>query len=515
MNERFRRIGAIVVADVLIRFRRLSTLVVFLLMTAFAYLWVPDPATGRALLQINGRRCLYNSAAIGMATASLSAILVGLFGFYVISNAIGRDARSRCGFVIASTTMRSSEYLFGKFVGNVLFLTTFIFGFMISSMAMLIVRGEASLQPFVFAKQYVLLVPPVIMIVSALALLFEAVPFLSGRFGDVVFFFVWTLLMGLTVNALEHGAPVTFVGIFDVSGLGYLLDQTRTVLHTHSLAIGASHFDPHKPVFIYPGLNWDPAWFLPRLGSLLMPLPVIGLARLFFHRFDPMRVKQGTTKHGTSWFSRINLLFKPLTRAAMRLVAGGSPSLLRASIADALLTITATPVLAIAVIGTAIAAIASPSINAVMMVISAAIGISICDISTRESRAGTSALVWSMPIVQPRFVAWKMLASLIVTSLFLAVPLLRAASLQMIVGALFVCAAATFLGIVSSNPKTFVVLFLSYWYLATNDKGSTPWLDFFGFNGAATRGVTLGYLAAAIACIALAQLVHVMRLRRA
>lgn len=49
MRLRLRRMAAIVKADFLIRFRRLSTLIVFLLLSSFVYVWVPDPATGSAL----------------------------------------------------------------------------------------------------------------------------------------------------------------------------------------------------------------------------------------------------------------------------------------------------------------------------------------------------------------------------------------------------------------------------------------------------------------------------------
>ena len=63
------RIAAIVRADFLIRFRRLSTVIVFLLLSGFAYVWVPAPASGRTLMQIAGARVLYNSAAIGMGTS--------------------------------------------------------------------------------------------------------------------------------------------------------------------------------------------------------------------------------------------------------------------------------------------------------------------------------------------------------------------------------------------------------------------------------------------------------------
>ena len=96
------RIAAIVRADVMIRFRRFSTLVIFLLLSASALLWVPDLKTGRTLISIGGHRALYNSGSIGMATAMLAAMFVGLFGFYVVSNAVRRDVISRCGFVAAS-----------------------------------------------------------------------------------------------------------------------------------------------------------------------------------------------------------------------------------------------------------------------------------------------------------------------------------------------------------------------------------------------------------------------------
>ena len=178
MTETFQRIAAIVRADFLIRFRRLSTLVIFLLLSFFAYVWIPDPATGRTLMQIGKGRVLYNSAAIGMATAVLATIFIGLVGFYVTSNAVQRDLDSRCGFVIASTTMKTREYILGKFLGNVVFLATFVGGFMLVSMAMVLVRGEAPLQPLIFAKQYLILAPSAIVFVAALSIVFESIPFL-------------------------------------------------------------------------------------------------------------------------------------------------------------------------------------------------------------------------------------------------------------------------------------------------------------------------------------------------
>ena len=109
MTASLSRIAAIVGADFRIRFRRVSTVIVFLLLSAFAYVWIPNPSTGRTLIQINGQRAIYNSGAIGLGTASLGMIFVGLFGFYVISNAIRRDVTTRCGVIAASTPMRSGD----------------------------------------------------------------------------------------------------------------------------------------------------------------------------------------------------------------------------------------------------------------------------------------------------------------------------------------------------------------------------------------------------------------------
>jgi hypothetical protein len=45
-------------ADFLVRFRRVSTSVVFPLLSALAYVWIPVRSTGRALIQINEHRAI-------------------------------------------------------------------------------------------------------------------------------------------------------------------------------------------------------------------------------------------------------------------------------------------------------------------------------------------------------------------------------------------------------------------------------------------------------------------------
>jgi len=488
---------AIAKADVLIRFRRASTVVVFLLLSAIAYLWVPDPLTGRALMQIGKARALYNSAAIGMATALLGTLFVGLAGFYVISNAIRRDAQTRCGSIIAATTVRSGEYILGKFLGNALFLGVFFAGFMLVAMAMVVVRGEAPLEPLIFLKQYLLIVPPPIFYVSALAILFESVPWLSGRFGDVLYFFVFMAgLAFATAGALEGNIP--WAVYFDPSAMSSVLLQLAAATHTKSLSIGATNFDASQPPIVYHGVVASGGFLLQRAVSMLIPLPLLLIARLSFHRFDPVRVKVAAKGQG-KWLSRINAMLKPLTRWL-----GGRGMIT----ADAAMTITSAPLVAIAILACAFAP---------MPIAFAVMAIAIADVACRDQRAGTTALIRSAPRVRERFVWWKTASAGLIAVAFLAVPAIRGGAhglVALIAGAFFVVAAATALGVISGNAKTFIVVFLSFWYAVTNDGGATPALDFAGFYGKGTPMIVATYAAIGAAMLVAAQLVYSLRLQR-
>ncbi|HKS25590.1 MAG TPA: hypothetical protein VJZ76_22565 [Thermoanaerobaculia bacterium] len=480
------RIAAIALADARIRFRRTSTVVVFLLLSGLAYLWVPAPSTGRSLMIIGGARALYNSAAIAMATAILGTLFIGLAGFYVISNAVRRDAQSRVGAIIAATPLRSGEYIAGKFAGNVLFLTTFFFGFMLVSMAMVVVRGEAPLEPWTFVVQYLLLAPPPILFVSALAILFECIPWLSGRFGDVAYFFLFLMSMGITTAMVASGG-MAWASYFDPSGLSAVFAQNSAMLHTKSIAIGASPFDPRKPPIVYPGLAIGGSFVAQRLVAMLIPLPLLLLARVSFHRFDPVRIRVAA-KAERRWLARLNALLKPLTRALLRMPAARSLPL--AAVADAQLTLASAPWIAIAIVA------AAASRNRPFAFL--AMAIAIADVATRDVRFNTVTMLYAAPRLREHFVAWKAMSASIVALLFV----ITYPSLATFAGAFFTVAAAVAL----PSPKAFIVLFLSFWYIVVNDKGATPALDFGGFYGKSPPSVALTYAAIGAAILAIAAL---------
>jgi len=477
---------------------------------------------GRTLIQINGQRAIYNSGAIGLGTASLGMIFVGLFGYYVISNAIRRDVVTRCGVIAASTPMRSGEYLLGKFFGNLVFLAVFVCGFMLSSMVMLAVRGEARLEPFVFIEQYLLLTPAAIVFVSAVAVLFESIPWLSGKFGDVIYFFLWSTVIGLVgANEATHG-QMNWLRCFDFTGFGFMIDQLQRTLHTESVSIGASSFDPTKPTIIFQGLTLTPEWIVPRAISLLVPLLLLPFAGLFFHRFDPVRTGRISGKGRRNWIGKIQNLFKPLTRRAVSLlmIPGRSGSFVGAIWTDAALTLTLFPFVFVAFVGLTIASSIAP-LAGILPIAFAVIALIVSDVATRDARAGTTASVRSISRLRENYVWWKLGSTGLLSLLLCAVPLVRTIShgplalVALIGGIIFVASTATALGVTTANPKTFIVGFLTFWYVVVNDKGANPMLDFAGFYGRSTGPTIVLYAAISLVAIGAAQLLYRTRLARA
>jgi hypothetical protein len=528
MIERVHRLLAVVRADVLVRMRRPSTAILFVLLSIIPYMWIPAPSTGRALISIGGRRALYDSAAIGMATAMLGTLFLGLAGFYIVSNTLRRDVTSRCGFVIASTTMRGSEYIVGKFAGNVAFLTLFTLGYMAAAMAMLLVRGEAALEPLVFAKQYLVLMPPSIVFVSAISIAFECTPLLRTKLGDVAYFILWIMLLAAAGSMVE-GNSSRWSSSLDVTGLGVVMQQIEAGPGGKSVSIGASTFDASKPPVVFRGLELGTKWLGPRIAAMLWPLLLLVVARLFFHRFDPARVRSMPNERSRrSWGGRLNAMSKPVARLVVRIGEAVAslpllPSFVRAALTDATATLAAFPLVVVAIGGFAVAAAASDAqslFSGLLPIAYAACGIAIADVASREKRSGTTALAFAVPGLRTKLVAWKFASSLVVALVFLAVPLARAIAFRpetavpLLAGVAFIAATATSLGIVSSNPKTFLVLFLTFCYVVMNDQGASPAMDYAGFFGATTPAVTAGYGLAAIGALVAAQLYHLSELRR-
>jgi hypothetical protein len=527
MKERVRHILAVVRTDFLLRFRRPSTAVIFLIMCAAAYLWIPAPSTGKALIQVEERRALYNSIALAIGTSTIFTLLMGLFGYYLVSNSIKRDIQTRTGFILASTTLRNGEYLAGKFIGNIVFLSSISIGFLLSSMIMQLIRGEAPLEPLTFIGIYALMVPPLLVFISTIAIIFESTKVLSGKFGDVLYFMVWIGFIAFTAVGSERNPNPHFSSYVDSMGMGYLMGQMKTILGVDSLAIGSSKYDMTKTPFVLSTFPFRPEWILPRLISLIWTIPLLLIPLARFHRFNPDRIKSTSRRIRHGFIEKINSLLKPVSRLITApfsriLNSRNKPSFIRSVAAEVLLTLQIYPVATLLIaFFTIFFLILSPTaIQDKLPLAFAAMVVVLADLATREKIIGTMPVILAAPKLRSNFVLWKLITAIILALAFIWIAVLKLlvvqpfSALTLIGGSIFAAACATGLGISTSNPKSFIVLFLFFLYLVMNDGGHNPFFDFAGWFKQATFSTVAIYATISVAFIALAESFHRINLKR-
>jgi ABC-type transport system involved in multi-copper enzyme maturation permease subunit len=512
-----RRIFTIAATDVRMRVARGSSAVVLVALCMFAYMVVPDLSTGRALMQVNGHRALYNSATIALATSSLCAVLLGLAGFYLISNTVRRDVESRTGYVIASTPVRNVEYLVGKLLGSAAFLALVVVVYVLNVMAMQLLRGEAPVEPLTYLAMFLAIVGPVVIVVAGIALMFECVRPLSGRIGDILYFFLWAFLLSVPA-ATAIGSKPGAASNFDVFGMAFIInaanDQVANDFHAHpEVSIGSSRFDATRSPWRFKGVTWTAPVIVSRITSALLVVPALLIAWLRFARFDPARMKGGAAGSRTSVRGR---MAAPLRRmlGVLRPASWGGPGLVRATLGEIALTIMLRPIVFLAVVAAAIAGVLVPAATlrtALIPIVFVALVATLAEIPTRDRVARVDGIRNGIAGLRASSAFAKLLAALGITVAFLVMPLLRLAisapadALSLLIGGWLFAAAGVGLGTLSRTPKLFAGVAPLFLYVVMSS-AHAPEFDFAGWNGAADNGVRAAYFLTAMIFAALAVL---------
>jgi hypothetical protein len=269
-------------ADFLERVRRYS----FLLTLAGALYLGYGVATEKIWVVIgNSYRGVYNSAWIGAVMAVSCSTFLTLIGFYVVKNSVQRDTETRVGQILAATPMRKSFYAVAKTVSNFAVLASMVVVLLLAAVAMQFFHAEVHhVSLWKLWSPFLLIALPAMAITAALAVLFEMLPLLNGGFGNVAYFFVWSIGLALSVQ----------IGGSDPTGIQLLFRSTRAALmkidqnyrDSFSLTIGGEHA---IRTFLWNGFDWTAPVVLGRMMWVFVAMAIALLASLFFHRFDPAR----------------------------------------------------------------------------------------------------------------------------------------------------------------------------------------------------------------------------------
>ena len=298
---------------------------------------------------------------------------------------------------------------------------------MVTSMAMLLLRAEAPLQPLVFVRQYLLLTPGAIVFASVDRCPFRVCPLALRKTRRC------PLLLSLDGVAGSSGEPgsdkggISWGRYLDFTGFGFMISQAQRTLGVESISIGSSPVDPSLTPIVFPGLSLTSGSFVPRLVSSLLPIVLLPIATLFFHRFDPVRTGRSADKGKRNWIGRIQMLFKPISRRLSPSHANGARySFTNAIWADALLTLTLFPLALVAIVGAAVFARYRQTCRRPCQLFLLHLRSS----SPMSRRAKCAQLrrpaSTRAPRLRENFVWWKFASAFVLALLMCAVPILRA-----------------------------------------------------------------------------------------
>ena len=485
---------AMVQNELRLRSRRISSLLVLLAAVGLAWLMVADPRSGVAMMVVGRARMVYDSATLAFGSATLTGMLLGLAGFYLSRGRCQEDLRSGCAQVLGATPMSSSLLLLARWLGALLFLVILTLGMMLTVWVLQWTRGEGPVQPLVYLETYTLLLLPVLVFSASLAVLCDAWAPLMGKRGDLLFFGFWMAQFAVLPLTLGQGMrTLNPMFALDISGMSSSLIQLCATLNTEHISVGGGPFDAALPMLNFPADYWSSqltALRLAAVGVATLPLlPALGL----FHRYDPDLVRARPVAQRGFWAGLLARLLAPLTRACARLLplSARLPGLAGQVVADALLSLILSPLALLLLPAAWLAGLLLPAAQLPALLIAgcAVWGVLISDLPARDAQSGCSELQAALPGgASLRY--WRQgLASLLLGLLFCAPALLRwldpMATAALLAGLLLLSACASLLGQATQGGRSFLMLFLSWLYLATQMPDVRA-LDLLGFNRAAT-----------------------------
>ena len=499
----FSTLKIVLLTEVRIRLRRLSTLVTLLAMIVLAWMVFEDPATGSSLLVVEGARVLYTSSALALASVTLFGMLFSMAGFYLVRGRISEDVRCGLGGVIGASKITNSLFLFGRWLGGVSYLFVLSMAFMLSIMVCQVFRGVGPIEPLIYLQTYALILLPLICFTVSGAILFDSIASLMGKLGDVIYFFIWVSVvaqLGLMGEHLSQGSSVvSALMILDFYGLASCMQALNTQLHTANIALGMAVFDPHlAPITLRAELWSAPLIVVRALSTLLaacLALPAVWL----FHRYSSDKVKFSQASVRRSPLGVLNAWLRPLSGLARPIftLALKAPGVLGQALADIAVILMSAPSAMLALVLVSVFALFTPiaHVNTLLLPATAIWGILISDFSTRDFVVGCEDMTGVvLGGVSRRYLRY-VLTSVLLGLLFVGVIVVKMAFsqpfllLELLIGLLSLSAVAALLGRTSRTSRLFLALFLFWLYIATQVPRA-PELDILAFNGVA-NGVTM------------------------
>lgn len=495
-----------------LRLRRSSTLVALLVVAVSSWLMTGDPATGSSVLVVSKAHVQYTSSVIALGSATLACFLFGLGGFYLVRGRSAQDIRSGSGSVIGATPVGNVTFLLGRWTGGMAYLSLLLMTFMLTMLALHLMRGVGPVEPLVYLQTYIFLLLPMLIFTVSVAVLCDSYAPLMGKAGDVLYFILWVAQLTAAIGHTQGTAGlVPPIAMLDFSGIGTCILLLHQNFATDDVQLGGAVFDRALAPVYMKAIVWSAQLSAYRAIAALVALLPLVPAFFLFHRFSPDRIKVAAASVRRSPLQVLNGWALPLARVVQPLfrLAAVSPGLAGQVLADVALTLTSSPAALLAAAASMLAALLLP-LDSVGTGLSAAVafwGILISEVSTRDGTAQMEEMTGAVPGGAVRRYVRQWGATFVLGLLFTGPAAVRFAldaplrAGAVIVGVLCLSALASLFGRVAGSARLFLALFLFGLFVAVNGVHE-PVLDMVGFNGAANAASVSMYLMVALAALA-------------
>ncbi len=205
--------AALFMADLRQRTRSPRFWIVALAVTIAGWWCLPPLDAGYMIVAVGDHhRGYYSSAWIGMVLAMVS-LLWGLVGFYLVRGTVQRDFDTRVWQLLGTTSMRRSAYLVAKWASHVAVMGGLVLATLVVGLVAQQVRAEdRHVDLWELVKPSLFIALPTLAVSAALAIWFDVIPALRRTAGNIVFFFVWVLLLTTGPVGIQHDRQAVAAG---------------------------------------------------------------------------------------------------------------------------------------------------------------------------------------------------------------------------------------------------------------------------------------------------------------
>jgi hypothetical protein len=350
--------------------------------------------------------------------------------------------------------------------------------------------------------------------VAAVAVLFEAVPFLSGGFGNIVYFFAFVMIIPFTMESkIIETRPA-----LEPLGMALLKqDMAQEVLQVFpdydgSFMLGGLE-TPITGTFTWTGIDWTPSVIVTRFAYIGLAILVTLFGALVFDRFDPSRTKPRRMKSKTS------LSTPDVARVQQALPAISLTPSNRAANQFRFINVLLAELKLllkgqywwwyVGALGLIVASLVNPVETTRQYVLPFAWiwhVLLLSPLGNREARDNVQQLAFSSAAPLWRQLPAQWIAGFLVTLIMGSGAALKfilsgdtISLLAFLSGSLFIPSLALVLGVWSGTSKPFEIVYVSLWYLGPLN--NVPGLDFIG---ARTNGRPELFIPLSLALIAFA-----------